>query len=365
MFTRHVVKQLSAFYNGELSDAESRRVREHLLSCKRCREEHDEIKLGVKLAEQIHVASAPEEMWSEIDAMLDAQARRPVLQPATPRFGMALDWYSAAAVAAVIVVAVATGLWWTLYQGPKVSWAVQEAIGSVRIDGGQIRDAGKLAVGETLETGRSSKAKITVANIGEVEVDPDTRIRLVKTQETEHRLALDHGRIKARIKAPPRLFFVDTPAAVAVDLGCEYTLEVDDSGSSLLHVTLGFVALVRNGREVWVPRFAMCQARHGIGPGTPYFDDASAAFVSALERFDFESGGDEALRTVLNESRERDTFTLWQLLSRVNGDQRVRVLDRMIELVGLPKEITRDAILKLDQKSLDAWKDELTDTVWF
>jgi hypothetical protein len=90
----------------------------------------------------------------------------------------------------------------------------------VRIDGKPVVDIGKLSLGGALETGSSSGATITVADIGEVEVDPNTRIRLVKTQSDEHRLALDHGRMKATISAPPRLFFVDTPSAEAIDLGC-------------------------------------------------------------------------------------------------------------------------------------------------
>jgi len=36
----------------------------------------------------------------------------------------------------------------------------------------------------------------------------------------------------------------------------------------------------------------------------------------------------------------------------------------MIELVGLPTGITREGTLRLDQETLDAWKDEM-DTVWF
>ena len=364
MFTRHVVKQLSAFSHGELSDAESRRVRDHLLICKRCRAEHREIKLGMNLAQQIQIGSAPSSIWDEVEALVDSQDRRPVSQSFAPGPRHAFNWYGVAAVAMVIVVAVAIGLWLTLHLGPKVSLAVQDASGTVLIGGGRIRDAGRLAVGQTLETGRSSQANITVADIGNVEVAPDTRIRLVNTESSEHRLALERGLIKATIKAPPRLFFVDTPAAEVIDLGCEYTLEVDDAGNSQLHVTLGWVALARQGREVWVPRFAMCKARYGLGPGTPYFEDANETLVDALERYDFDGGGGDDLGTVLRESRKRDTFTLWHLLPRVNDEQRVRVLDRMIELVGLPKGITREGTLRLDQTMLEAWKEEL-DTVWF
>jgi ferric-dicitrate binding protein FerR (iron transport regulator) len=363
MFTKHVTKQLSAYCNGELADAESRRVQEHLLSCLRCRREYGAIKLGADFAAKLSAVSAPADLWSKIEEMLDPQTRKQLSQIA-PRSRFAFNWYQVAAVSAVLVVAVAIGLWWSAYEGPKVSLAVREAVGNVRIDGKRVVDAGKLSLGGALETGSSSGATITVADIGDVEVDPNTRIRLVKTQSDEHRLALDHGRMKATISAPPRLFFVDTPSAEAIDLGCVYTLEVNDAGSSLLHVTLGWVALVRNGREVYVPRYAMCQARLGIGVGTPYFEDASDDFVRALERFDFEGGGDDALAAVMSEARDRDTFTLWHLLTRVEGDRRVRVLNRMIELVGLPKAISRDATLKLDPDTLEMWKDEL-DTIWF
>ena len=42
-------------------------------------------------------------------------------------------------------------------------------------------------------------------------------------------MALDQGTIHARIWAPPKFFYVNTQAAVAVDLGCAYTLHVDDA----------------------------------------------------------------------------------------------------------------------------------------
>ena len=366
MFTKHVIKQLSAYCNGELAADQSQRVREHLLACERCRNEHDEIKLGVNLAQQLPLATAPAEMWNEIEALLDERLRKPVFETKAPKLAFAFSWYRVAAVSAVLVAAVVIGVLVSLRPTlpPRASLAVDSVVGNVRIGGDHISDKGSIAVGETLETGSSSKAKISVAMIGEVELDPNTSIRLVQTRSTEHRLALNRGGIHARISAPPRLFFVDTPSAEAIDLGCEYTLEVDNAGRSLLHVTLGEVALVRNGREVYVPRYAMCQARPGIGPGTPYFEDSSEIFVRELEKFDFENGGDDALKALLGAARPRDTFTLWHLLSSVEADQRIQVLNRMIELVGLPNGITREGTLRLDQKTLDAWKDEM-DTVWF
>src|SRR5207249_4003754 len=104
-----------------------------------------------------------------------------------------------------------------------------------------------------------------------------------------------------------------TPSATAADLGCAYTLEVDNAGRSLLHVTAGWVALQLKDRESIVPAGALCETRKGIGPGTPYFEDASERFRNALSKLDFEKETAEVLGIVLAESRERDTLTLWHL----------------------------------------------------
>jgi len=360
MFNKHVIKKLSAYCHGELPAEESLRVGEHMLACERCRKEYDDIKLGVRLAEQLPIVEAPAELWSEIDALLEAKLRKVALQPKSARSWFGLTPLRLAAACALVLVFAAVGVVWFLSYGPGVTWeAVRYVVGS-----DQVAATTRLAAGELLETDGTSRALLNVGQIGTVELEPNSRVRLIETNVTEHRLALDRGKIKAKISAPPRLFFVNTPSAEAIDLGCAYTLEVEDDGRGFLHVTSGWVALVGDGRESYVPIGAMCETRPGIGPGTPYFDDASDELREALAKFDFEAGGEDGLRVVLAESRDRDTFTLWHLLSRVDQSQRSEILDRMIALVGLPQGVTREAVMQLDPSSLELWKEEL-DTVWF
>jgi hypothetical protein len=196
-----------------------------------------------------------------------------------------------------------------------------------------------------------------------VEVEPNSRIRLIVAKPNEHRLSLARGEISAVVSAPPRLFFVDTPASTAVDLGCAYKMKTDESGSGLLRVTVGWVALEWKGRESLVPAGANCRTKSGegsgAGPGTPYFSDASEALQTALSAFDFENGGSEALRVIRSESRVRDTLTLWHLLSRVDPDERARVFDRMVELTPLPDGVSREKVLDLDKDTLQRWRQEL------
>jgi hypothetical protein len=322
----------------------------------------EEIKFGIKLAEQLPRVAAPEQMWSEIQSLMD---REGIASSVTRR--QSIFWRPQfVAIAACLLVAIVVGALWLLRDhsveptGP--TWQVATLNGKPTIGSSAISKQGKLGVGQWLETDHNSSAEISVASIGQVQVDPNTRVRLVQTQPTEHRLELARGRMSARIWAPPRLFFVDTPSAVAADLGCAYTLEVDDTGASLLRVTLGWVALQLKDRESMVPAGAACQTRSGIGPGTPYFEDASAEFREALTELDF--GQDTSsrathLNVLLGQARRKDTLTLWHLLTRVNAEERLRIYEKMASLAPPPNGVTRDGVLKLDPTMLNKWKDEL------
>jgi hypothetical protein len=229
---------------------------------------------------------------------------------------------------------------------------------------GKLTEPGRIKVGEWLQTDASSKVRITLSNpgvgdIGTVEVEPNTRVRMVASKPGEQRLRLARGEISASVSAPPRIFFVDTPASTAVDLGCAYTMKADEDGSGLLRVTLGWVSLEWEGRESLVPAGASCRTRPKIGPGTPYFEDASQGLQDALAEFDFGKSGDSAVDDVLTEARVRDTLTLWHLLSRVEGAERQRVFNRIVDLVPLPKGVAPDKALQLDPATLKLWREEL------
>jgi hypothetical protein len=214
-----------------------------------------------------------------------------------------------------------------------------------------------------LETDRQSRARLQADAIGQIQVDPSTRLRLLSMGSGLKRIALDRGTIHTYIWAPPGQFVVDTPSAVTVDLGCAYTLQVDDSGAGMVRTSMGWVGFKLNGHESFIPAGAACATRPKVGPGTPYFEDASAEFRAALARFDFgdntpqRRAGDLAI--VLGESRKRDALTLWHLLARVDVEQRVLVYDRLAELAPPPASVTKDGILRLDQPMLDLWWNEL------
>jgi hypothetical protein len=249
---------------------------------------------------------------------------------------------------------------------PRPGWEVARVEGAPTVGTHTINETnknGKLEVGQLLVTNGDSRASINVAGIGQVDVDPGSRVRLLQTSRDRKRISLEEGTIHAAIWAPPGEFVVDTPSAVAVDLGCVYTLHVNADGSGVLRTTLGWVGFHLNGRESFIPAGAMCPTRPKLGPGTPYFEDASESLRAALAQLDFEAQSPvaraAALRTALSQARKGDALSLWHLLARTSGAERELVFNRFAALMPPPAGVTREGILRLDRQQMDLWWNQL------
>ena len=93
MFSRHVVKSLTRYSDGELSAAEAQRVDAHLASCAQCRATLDEIQFSARLVRRLSTVSAPPSLWNAIDAAL---AESPSGGSASGGvFGRRLQWAAA------------------------------------------------------------------------------------------------------------------------------------------------------------------------------------------------------------------------------------------------------------------------------
>jgi len=217
-----------------------------------------------------------------------------------------------------------------------------------------------LTTGEWIVTDTAMRARLNVGSLGRVDIGPSSRVRLVRAAMTEHRLALVEGTLRARIWAPPRFFIVETAAATAVDLGCVYTLQVDRNGVGYLRVESGEVELVGSRLLARVPAGNTVHVNAQTGPGLPFPDQSSSAFVAALTVFEQQPAetvsSTAALAVLLRESTARASITLWHLLPLVDGTRRASVVDRLVDFTPLPAGIDRESVMRLDTEALRAWR---------
>lgn len=267
-------------------------------------------------------------------------------RPSKPKPAWSFRPLLAVAAALVAIVGTAAALLYpigTATQGAL--WAVEPLMGAPRL------------TGTAVETDGGSRARVELGVIGFVDLEPGSRLRLVRRTASEHRVALDAGTLHARIWAPPRLFVVDTPSAAAVDLGCAYTLRVEPGGGSLVEVTSGWVAFEAKGRESFIPAGAACRTHPEKGPGVPWYVDAPERLKSSI---DGAANGDvTALAALLEAARARDGVTLWHLLRHGSEASRGTVYARLAALAPPPAGVTREGVLAGDRRQLDAWWDTL------
>jgi hypothetical protein len=344
-------KLLSPYVDGELDAIKRQQIETHLSGCLRCRAALADIQFASTMAAKISLTD-------EAIQMIPFRAAQTLEEVRTPRrFRLIL-----APLAASLLLAVLLASFWVYNRVQNSTWQVVRLDGTPKINSTAIQDTGDFAVGELLETDTASRARVQIGKIGHVDVEPNTRLRLISTRLSEQRIQLERGKLSATISAPPRIFFVDTPSAQAVDLGCAYTLEADEQGNGILRVTAGWVAFVLNGYEAKVPAGAACNTQPGKGPGTPCFVDASVKFQSDLQEFDFGIGKKEVLESLLDGARARDTLTLFHLLFRVKDEERKEVYDKLAAYAPPPADVTREGILQLDGKMMTSYRERLEPT---
>ena len=316
-------------------------------------------------------SGAPDPEVARLEALLEPLRHRPsALDLSQVPAGSSVagrSWivrHGALAIAASIVLMVATGTWITgLWRTPDPTaglWLAADVHGRPTVDSKRLRGDSRVRPDGWIETDPASSVRLTAERVGTVDVHPGSRVRIVRTGRGHYRLALARGSLQASIWAPPGQFAVETASGVALDLGCVYSLEVDGQGAGRMRVASGWVGLDSHGAESLVPGGASCTLRPVLGPGTPYFDDAPTALVEALARLDRQGAAPrEAVEAAVTAARPRDAFTLWHLLWRLDGAGVGLVYERLAALAPPPSSVTLPKVRAKDREALEAWWDTL------
>lgn len=303
----------------------------------------------------------PDPEIARLEALLRPLAYRP--EPlradtvAAPRAPVRYRRWLAAAAAIIVVVASLV----VARQTPTIApWQVAARQGTpvVRTADGDL-SRGALASGGAVETDAKSSARVSVGRIGTVDLGPDSRLRLLDAGASEHRLSLERGTMHATIDAPPRYFLVETASALAVDLGCVYTLSADERGNGMLVVEEGEVELERGNVRAAVLAGNSAAIRAGRGPGLPYPTRANESLRRAVAAYDADPARAGVVDAVLKATDRLSTITLWHLLQRESPAVRARVYERLTALAPPPASVTRDRVLRGESGALQRWRTEL------
>ena len=239
------------------------------------------------------------------------------------------------------------------------AWKVAAAQGRAWMAGAPVQAGAQLARNGEITTGDDGAVRLRIARIGDLQLGPDSRLRLEQTGPGQHRVRLLQGRLWARVWAPPGYFGVRLPRTEALDMGCEFTLDSDAAGAGRLTVRSGWVLVGNGGGEVLVPQRATVRLRADGAAGTPYDLGARAGFVAALAELDAQratpSADDARLHRLLAQSRPQDAISLLSLLQRHPSLARGPLYDRLRTILVDAPVPSREAVLHGTTGALDPW----------
>src|SRR3989442_13556977 len=90
--------------------------------------------------------------------------------------------------------------------GPvRPSWIIADIKGSPSMGMRPVTQKTRLEEGEFVQTDASSRAKISNRSVGRIDVEPNTRLKLIIKGLSEQRFALERGTIRASTWVPPQV----------------------------------------------------------------------------------------------------------------------------------------------------------------
>jgi hypothetical protein len=276
---------------------------------------------------------------------------RPFALRQATRFGVRRRWQVAAALA-VAACAVFAALELT---GPA-PWSVELLAGNARGDGTPLATGARVVSGQRLETDRASTLRIAVGRVGVADLAADSRLELVGTGATEHRLRLARGTLHVTVWAPPRFFVVETPRFTAVDLGCVYSLHVDSGGSSRLGVRQGEVEIQATDRSVLVTAGTVVEIDSMGRAGVPFPVTSTRVWRERLAAVARGDTADSLLTPLLRAPRGTEVISLWHLSARVSPAIRVRIYDVLAPLAPAGAAVRREDVARLDPTAMEQWR---------
>jgi hypothetical protein len=259
-------------------------------------------------------------------------------------------------VTILILFIAAISFMFFLSEDTAAAWEVEAVSGTPVLASKVLSGGGMMKAGDWLITNDESSAKIIAGQLGEIYIEPNSRIRLLRTLPTEHRVRMIHGRLTAEISAPPGYFFIESPAAEIINYRSSCIVELDEEGNGIIIVKEGVTAVSNKLGKSFIKEGGICEIKKGAAPGIPFLEDAPLFLVALIRRVDNKIEMDNVFFiSLLNSAREKDLFSLWHLFKKVDDDRKVMIYNKMISLNNSFIGITREGILSGNPEMIERW----------
>lgn len=374
------------YLEGMISLKDKEIIDEHILNCENCSEYFSATKELIKnlntLSDKNPNLSAQKknDFWNNIEAEIDFDKHKIEKSESsvnisssknkTPHFISKYKYIFSGIAAALVIAFIVFAVRNLDLKDIQISqqntfgmptyWKVANVQGTPLIGDVAMQGADSIKEGQFITTNDSSRAELIISNLGKVIIEPNSKVVFIKGDDGNNRILVEYGTIGADMKSKQKSFFVEMPSSVVSDMGGEYTLTIDSTGDGLVYVKSGKVEVQSgNNREAVIPAGNLVITRKDFGVGTPFSENSSPQFKSALFNLDFGKCSGTCVSTLLNSAKMSDAVTLVNLLSKVENEYKDEVYSKVAKFVAPPNPVPVDSIPFIDEEELNEWIDKI------
>ncbi len=234
------------------------------------------------------------------------------------------------------------------------TWNVKLINGSAKINDSEIKEEGSLSLNDVLTTGNKTKAVVEVSGIGEIEIGPNTIFK--RTNESE-KCAFEKGQIIARLFNNDNKFTIKLAGTEITDYknGNTYSLSHLEDGRFELNVIKGWMKAKSNYNQSIVPQNYFLYITETGGCGLPCPQNTTPEIKNLISEYSLQGNAETVLGTFISLTDKSEAISLWNLLPRLNPLIRGAVYEKLNELIGAPKSVTKNGTIELDNRMMNLW----------
>ncbi len=227
--------------------------------------------------------------------------------------------------------------------------SIDKLYGDIFIDSKKIDNYGMLKPGDWLNSAENSKSRIKLGVLGEIEIEPSTKIKLLQVNASGNYFYLQSGGIKASIWGAPKHLLIDSPTGEIIDFGSTFNYKVNSDKNSILKVESGWAAIHFNSQFVIVPAGNECETNNEIG--IPFSINRSKEFKQKLK--DFENHEVVSMSELIKYAGKVDLISLWYLLMSSSKNERQEIFNKIKQLDPKAGNVLVGNIIKLDENEMN------------
>lgn len=379
MNSSHVQEYFDEYYNNELNSETKISVQKHLDECPDCASEYSAFTVLKEKARSLKKEVAPPaEIFNKIQKEINNEINKKEVKmsdnikitplsnniltidfnedkkeavPARQTSFLSRNWYWFAS-AAVILLIVSVALMNTSRKGvfsveEMSNWKLVNLKGDAFINGVK---SNKVNVGDWIQTDSVSSVVLKIANVGDVSIEPNTKVRFIQSDDNVSKIEVMYGTVNTSTSQADK-FILQSSNMKVQDKGGSYSFKVDDKGNGVIYVNNGIANVVSDNKSAVVTDGKFCYYKPEYGVGIPFRKDAKPEFQNALYNYDFNNGGVNSVYYAIANAMPEDYSSLMNLIPRVDDKTKYLVYNKLGKLA--PQAIST---IKLD--SLDDFDDE-------